>query len=69
MNNFVNVMFLLTILQLALGLLLSWFIAYVLTITDVFPSDPEAYGYHARTDLRTESISKAPWFRVPYPGM
>ncbi|NXH03998.1 S23A1 protein, partial [Loxia leucoptera] len=50
-----------------LAILLVWLICYVLTRTGVFPSQPEEYGYKARTDARGEILSVAPWFRVPYP--
>ncbi|NXN90812.1 S23A1 protein, partial [Rhinopomastus cyanomelas] len=50
-----------------LAIMLVWLLCYVLTRTGVFPSQPEAYGYKARTDARGEILSVAPWFRVPYP--
>ncbi|XP_068013795.1 solute carrier family 23 member 1 [Melanerpes formicivorus] len=50
-----------------LAILLVWLLCYVLTRTDVLPSQPEAYGYKARTDARGEILSVAPWFRLPYP--
>ncbi|NWU91130.1 S23A1 protein, partial [Upupa epops] len=50
-----------------LAIMLVWLLCYVLTCTGVFPSQPEAYGYKARTDARGEILSVAPWFRVPYP--
>ncbi|OWF41416.1 solute carrier family 23 member 1-like isoform X2 [Mizuhopecten yessoensis] len=45
-----------------------WLLCYILTITDVFPVDKTAYGYDARTDLRTEILHESPWFSFPYPG-
>ncbi|NWU30858.1 S23A1 protein, partial [Dyaphorophyia castanea] len=50
-----------------LAVMLVWLICYALTRTGVFPSQPEEYGYKARTDARGEILSVAPWFRVPYP--
>ncbi|KAM6249530.1 solute carrier family 23 member 1 isoform 3-T3 [Spheniscus humboldti] len=50
-----------------LAIMVMWLLCYVLTRTGVFPSQPEAYGYKARTDARGEILSVAPWFRVPYP--
>ncbi|NXX57446.1 S23A1 protein, partial [Scopus umbretta] len=50
-----------------LAIMVVWLLCYVLTHTGVFPSQPEAYGYKARTDARGEILSVAPWFRVPYP--
>ncbi|NXT34762.1 S23A1 protein, partial [Pelecanoides urinatrix] len=50
-----------------LAIVVVWLLCYVLTCTGVFPSQPEAYGYKARTDARGEILSVAPWFRVPYP--
>ena len=46
----------------------SWLLCYILTVTDVFPNDPEEKGYWARTDTRSEVLSESPWFYVPYPG-
>ena len=39
----------------------------MLTIGGVLPEDPEAWGYKARTDTKLDVISKAKWFRFPYP--
>ncbi|XP_062485235.1 solute carrier family 23 member 1 [Pezoporus occidentalis] len=50
-----------------MAIMVVWLLCYVLTRTGVFPSEPEAYGYKARTDARGEILSVAPWFRVPYP--
>ncbi|KGL89767.1 Solute carrier family 23 member 1, partial [Charadrius vociferus] len=50
-----------------MAIMVVWLLCYVLTCTGVFPSQPEAYGYKARTDTRGEILSVAPWFRVPYP--
>ncbi|NWW12685.1 S23A1 protein, partial [Oreocharis arfaki] len=50
-----------------LAIMLVWLICYVLTRAGVFPSQPEEYGYKARTDARGEILSVAPWFRIPYP--
>lgn len=53
--------------QIILAIMVVWLLCYVLTCAGVFPSQPEAYGYKARTDARGEILSVAPWFRVPYP--
>ncbi|NWI85380.1 S23A1 protein, partial [Pitta sordida] len=50
-----------------LAIMVVWLFCYVFTLTGVFPSQPEQYGYKARTDARGEILSVAPWFRVPYP--
>ncbi|NXG35520.1 S23A1 protein, partial [Dromaius novaehollandiae] len=50
-----------------LAITVMWLLCYLLTRADIFPSQPEAYGYKARTDARGEILSVAPWFRVPYP--
>ncbi|XP_040411994.1 solute carrier family 23 member 1-like [Cygnus olor] len=60
--------YLFQIFPVLLGLSLSWLLCYVLTVTDVLPVDPAAYGYLARTDTRGDVLSRAPWFRIPYPG-
>ncbi|KAM6202247.1 solute carrier family 23 member 1-like [Rhynchocyon petersi] len=51
-----------------LALCISWFTCFALTVTDVLPSTPTAYGHGARTDTKGDVLSQAPWFRVPYPG-
>uniref|UniRef100_A0A674PBF3 Solute carrier family 23 member 4 n=1 Tax=Takifugu rubripes TaxID=31033 RepID=A0A674PBF3_TAKRU len=55
------------ILPVLLGIVFSWLICYILTAYDVLPTDPENYGYLARTDLKKDVISKAPWITFPYP--
>lgn len=54
--------------QVLLGITLSWLICYILTTYNVLPSDPDQYGYLARTDLKGNVMSQAPWFSFPYPG-
>ncbi|XP_059506699.1 solute carrier family 23 member 1 isoform X2 [Stegostoma tigrinum] len=50
-----------------MAIMVVWLICYLLTLTDVFPKNPELYGFKARTDARGEIMSTAPWFRMPYP--
>ncbi|XP_008331568.2 solute carrier family 23 member 1 isoform X2 [Cynoglossus semilaevis] len=50
-----------------LAILLAWLVCYVLTLTNLLPSNPEKYGHKARTDARGDIITSAPWFRIPYP--
>ncbi|XP_051886652.1 xan_ur_permease domain-containing protein [Pristis pectinata] len=50
------------------GIVAAWVISFVLTLCNVFPDDPDAYGYYARTDIKSDVISRAEWFRIPYPG-
>jgi hypothetical protein len=54
--------------QVMLALCISWLICFLLTINNVLPSAPTAYGYQARTDAKGNVLSQAPWFRFPYPG-
>ncbi|CAJ1057161.1 xan_ur_permease domain-containing protein [Xyrichtys novacula] len=56
------------ILPVLLGVSLSWLVCYILTIYNVLPADPDMYGYRARTDLKGDVMSQAPWFTFPYPG-
>ncbi|XP_062860868.1 xan_ur_permease domain-containing protein [Trichomycterus rosablanca] len=56
------------ILPILLGITVSWLICYLLTTYNVLPSNPEQYGYLARTDIKGDVINSAPWFRFPYPG-
>ncbi|KAG8579258.1 hypothetical protein GDO81_010778 [Engystomops pustulosus] len=50
-----------------MAIMIAWLLCYILTLTNVFPSDSKAYGYNARTDARGEIMSSSPWFRFPYP--
>ncbi|KAK6165829.1 hypothetical protein SNE40_022666 [Patella caerulea] len=51
---------------IAIGI--SWIICIILTATNVFSNDPDGWGYGARTDITSDVIAKADWFRFPYPG-
>ncbi|TNN49657.1 Solute carrier family 23 member 1 [Liparis tanakae] len=50
-----------------LAIMLVWLVCYIMTLTDLLPSDPDGYGHKARTDARGDIMASAPWFRVPYP--
>ncbi|XP_078527267.1 solute carrier family 23 member 1-like [Lissotriton helveticus] len=50
------------------GIGISWLVCFVLTVTNALPSSPQSYGYLARTDVKGDVLSQAPWFRFPYPG-
>ncbi|XP_015669936.1 solute carrier family 23 member 1-like [Protobothrops mucrosquamatus] len=60
--------YLFQIFPVLFALTITWLLCFVLTITNVLPSDARTYGYLARTDSKGDVISKAPWFRFPYPG-
>ncbi|CAM4465881.1 unnamed protein product [Lepidochelys olivacea] len=60
--------YLFQIFPVLLGLAITWLICFALTVTNAFPSDPAVYGYLARTDIKGDVLSQAPWFRFPYPG-
>lgn len=60
--------YLFQIMPILLGILVSWLVCYLLTIYNVLPSDPDKYGYLARTDVKGDVIGQAAWFSVPYPG-
>ncbi|XP_041367280.1 solute carrier family 23 member 1-like [Gigantopelta aegis] len=51
---------------LAMGV--AWVICALLTVFGALPSDPDDWGYYARTDVRSRVLTEAPWFRFPYPG-
>ncbi|XP_077949701.1 solute carrier family 23 member 1 isoform X3 [Gasterosteus aculeatus] len=55
-------------MPILLGIAASWFVCYLLTISDVLPSDPAQYGYLARTDVKGDVVNQASWFTLPYPG-
>uniref|UniRef100_A0A4W3GE62 Solute carrier family 23 member 1 n=1 Tax=Callorhinchus milii TaxID=7868 RepID=A0A4W3GE62_CALMI len=50
-----------------MAIMVVWLLCYLLTVTNVFPKNPDDYGFKARTDARGEIMSTAPWFRMPYP--
>ncbi|KAI1888586.1 hypothetical protein AGOR_G00186690 [Albula goreensis] len=50
------------------GMCGSWLICFLLTYFNVLPTKPDEYGYTARTDLKVDAVTSAPWFHVPYPG-
>jgi nucleobase transporter 1/2 len=50
-----------------LGILLSWFIAWLLTIGGVYNSSPAAVQSACRTD-QSNVLFNSPWIRFPYPG-
>uniref|UniRef100_G1RD37 Solute carrier family 23 member 1 n=1 Tax=Nomascus leucogenys TaxID=61853 RepID=G1RD37_NOMLE len=52
---------------IVLAIMTVWLLCYVLTLTDVLPTDPKAYGFQARTDARGDIMAIAPWIRIPYP--
>uniref|UniRef100_A0AAA9TI55 Solute carrier family 23 member 1 n=1 Tax=Bos taurus TaxID=9913 RepID=A0AAA9TI55_BOVIN len=52
---------------IVLAIMTVWLLCYVLTLTDMLPSDPTAYGFQARTDARGDIMAIAPWIRIPYP--
>ncbi|XP_054474377.1 solute carrier family 23 member 1-like isoform X1 [Anoplopoma fimbria] len=56
------------IMPILLGIAVSWLVCYLLTITDVLPSDPDQYGHLARTDVKGDVLNQASWFTLPYPG-
>lgn len=51
-----------------LAICMSWLLCYIFTLTDVFPPEPEKWGYTARTDAQGDVLDQTPWFRFPYPG-
>ncbi|XP_015992367.1 solute carrier family 23 member 1 isoform X2 [Rousettus aegyptiacus] len=52
---------------IVLAIMIMWLLCYVLTLTDVLPTDPTAYGFQARTDARGDIMGIAPWIRIAYP--
>ncbi|KAG1974069.1 solute carrier family 23 member 2 isoform X1 [Pimephales promelas] len=50
-----------------MAILVSWFLCFIFTVTDVFPPEKGKYGFYARTDARQGILAAAPWFKIPYP--
>ncbi|KAL3863439.1 hypothetical protein ACJMK2_005195 [Sinanodonta woodiana] len=55
------------LLPVILSICITWLLCYILTVADVFPSDPNHINYMARTDARNNVLKNAPWFRWPIP--
>ncbi|XP_053318289.1 solute carrier family 23 member 1-like isoform X2 [Spea bombifrons] len=64
----ISKVYLFQIFPVLLGISISWLICFILTFTNALPSKPDSYGYFARTDVKGDVLSQAPWFRFPYPG-
>ncbi|XP_036003519.1 solute carrier family 23 member 1-like isoform X1 [Fundulus heteroclitus] len=65
----ISTFYLFQTMPILLGIAVSWLVCYLLTISDVLPSDPTRYGHLARTDVKGNVVSQASWFTLPYPGM
>jgi nucleobase transporter 1/2 len=50
-----------------MGMVTSWIVCAILTVTDAVPDDPSHWSYYARTDVKIKVLNEAHWFRVPYP--
>ncbi|XP_071090074.1 solute carrier family 23 member 2-like isoform X3 [Haliotis cracherodii] len=50
---------------LAVGV--TWLLSFVLTVTDVLPSNSTQHGHMARTDVRINALYDSPWFYFPLP--
>ncbi|XP_043445556.1 solute carrier family 23 member 1-like isoform X3 [Prionailurus bengalensis] len=64
----VSKFYLFQVFPVLLALCISWLLCFVLTVTNTLPTAPTAYGHLARTDTKGDVLSRAPWFRFPYPG-
>lgn len=50
-----------------MAILVVWLVCYIMTLTNLLPTESQRYGFKARTDARGDIMNSAPWFRVPYP--
>ncbi|XP_071816749.1 solute carrier family 23 member 1-like isoform X2 [Apostichopus japonicus] len=57
-----------TLFPIIISIIIAWVVCGVLTAFGVFPDDPDAYGYQARTDINSDALKNSPWFIFPYPG-
>ncbi|KAK3601378.1 hypothetical protein CHS0354_037693 [Potamilus streckersoni] len=55
------------LLPVILSIGITWLLCYILTIANVFPSNPNHINYMARRDARNTVLKNAPWFRWPVP--
>ncbi|PIK40744.1 hypothetical protein BSL78_22406 [Apostichopus japonicus] len=56
-----------TLFPIIISIIIAWVVCGVLTAFGVFPDDPDAYGYQARTDINSDALKNSPWFIFPYP--
>ncbi|XP_045168875.2 solute carrier family 23 member 2-like isoform X2 [Mercenaria mercenaria] len=56
------------VFSILISIIFNWGLCAILTAAGVFPDDPNALGYKARTDARNDVIRDNPWFNFPYPG-
>lgn len=52
---------------IVIAVAIVWLFSFVLTVTDVFPSNSTVTGYKARTDSKLEIMTESPWFTLPLP--
>lgn len=50
-----------------MGMVTSWIVCAILTVTDAVPDDASHWSYYARTDVKIKVLQEANWFRIPYP--
>ena len=50
-------------------MIIGWAISGIMTSAGVFSNDPNSEEYKARADYGLPTISKTPWFYIPYPGV
>lgn len=55
------------LLPVMLSICISWLLCFILTQTDVLPTNSTEKAYKARTDYRHGVVDTAPWFYFPYP--
>lgn len=57
-----------TLFPIIISIIIAWIFCAIMTAFDVFPNDPDAYGYKARTDVNKDALINSPWIIFPYPG-
>ena len=53
-----------------IGLFVTWFICFIITVAAPDTAkwnEPSSVWYNVRTDVKSDVISQAPWFRMVYP--
>lgn len=54
--------------QILFAILIGWSICGILTYAGALTSDPNNKQYKTRTDFGADTIERAPWLTMPYPG-
>ena len=67
-NSSTSRIIVLVLFQILFAILIGWSICGILTYAGALTSDPNNKQYKTRTDFGADTIERAPWLTMPYPG-